>query len=532
MSHGSDAIQQLSTREAPFIRFRLYHLGMAKRAGDPRLVLGGRDPGTPAYRWLYDALRTAILHGRLRPGARLPSTRDLAALYGLSRGTVVTAYAQLTSEGYVDGTVGSGTYVSAVLPDELLQVAARGGALDASRPDATRRTSKFARRVVPFGTHELPPGRAFRPNLPALDQFPTTLWAQLASRTIRRAPAKLLLGGDAMGYAPLRAAIADYLARSRGVTCLPDQVMIVSGVQEALDLVARLLLDPGDVVCMEDPGYGGARGVFAAIGARVADAPVDDEGMVLQRSRLRGARLVYVTPAHQYPLGVAMSLPRRLALLEWARTTGALVFEDDYDSEYRYAGRPLPALQNLDRSGQVLFAGSLNKVLFPALRLGYLVVPADLLERFAAARSLTSRHLPLLEQAVVCELITEGHFGRHLRRMRQLYAERLSVLMECARRQLAGKLEISPVAAGLETIGWLAEGLAGDAVAAAARARNVEVIALRRFYRGPMARDGLQLGFAGVNEREIRRGVNELARALETPGTATRGEPARRRRTV
>jgi GntR family transcriptional regulator / MocR family aminotransferase len=250
----------------------------------------------------------------------------------------------------------------------------------------------------------------------------------------------------------------------------------------------------------------------------------------LRRSLLRGARLVYVTPAHQYPLGVAMSLPRRLALLEWARTTGALVFEDDYDSEYRYAGRPLPALQSLDRSGHVLFAGSFNKVLFPALRLGYLVIPADLLERFAAAVSLTRRFLPLLEQAVVCELITEGHFGRHLRRMRQLYAERLSVLMECAAHQLTGLLEISPVLAGLETIGWLAGGLSGQAVAQAARARNVAVLPLSRFYLGAMPRDGLQLGFAAVNQREIRRGVNELARILgrARPGPP-RAHPARHR---
>jgi GntR family transcriptional regulator / MocR family aminotransferase len=501
---------------------------MAKRAGDPALALAERAAGTPAYRWLYDALRSAILSGRLPARARLPSTRDLAEQYGLSRGTAIAAYAQLTSEGYVEGTVGSGTYVSAVLPDDLLQAAPRSRAIDAQPPGAARRFSEFATRVVPFRPHELGPGCAFRPNAPALDQFPTELWGQLAARTIRRASAKLLLGGDPMGYPPLREAIADYLARSRGVNCRSEQVMIVSGTQEALDLVARLVLDPGDRVCLEDPGYGGASGVFGAVGARVVGVPVDEEGMVLRRSLLRGARLIYVTPAHQYPLGVAMSLPRRLALLEWARQTGALVFEDDYDSEYRYAGRPLPALQSLDRSGHVLFAGSFNKVLFPALRLGYLVIPADLLDRFAAAVSLTRRFLPLLEQAVVSELITEGHFGRHLRRMRQLYAERLSVLMECAARHLTGSLEISPVLAGLETIGWLAGGLAGQTVAEAARARNVTVLPLRRFYLGAMPRDGLQLGFAAVNEREIRRGVNELARVLGRAHPA-RAQPARRR---
>jgi GntR family transcriptional regulator/MocR family aminotransferase len=503
---------------------------VAKRTGDVGLALPPRDASAPVYRWLYDSLRMAILRGQLRAGARLPSTRDLAAQVAVSRGTVVEAYAQLTSEGYVDGTVGSGTYVSTVLPDELLQVAAKSRAPDPPRPTAPRRISAYAKRLSSFSMLEHRPTRAFRPNVPALDQFPMTLWAQLASRRLRRASTRLLLSSGTMGYLPLREAIADYLARSRGVTCSADQVMVVSGVQEALDLVARLILDPGDPVCLEDPGYGGAFRVFCAIGAQIALAPVDDDGMVLRRSQLRGARLVYVTPAHQYPLGMAMSLPRRLALLDWARTTGGLIFEDDYDSEFRYAGRPLPALQGLDRTGHVVFAGSFSKVLFPALRLGYLVVPEDLIDRFAAARSLTTRHLPLLEQTVVCELITEGHFGRHLRRMRQLYAERLSVLIESAHRQLAGLLEISPIEAGLQTIGWLADGLTGEAAAEAARERNVEVIALRRFYRGAMARDGLQLGFAAVNDREIRRGVGDLARALERLRTLQRrGEPARPR---
>ena len=476
----------------------------------------------PAYRWLCDALRTAILHGRLRPGARLPSTRDLAAQHGLSRGTVITAYAQLGSEGYVDGTVGSGTYVNAVLPDALLQVTARAGRRDTSPPAPVRHISDYGKRVVAFRPLELRPSRAFRPNLPALDHFPTALWAQLASRRLRRTSAKMLMSGDSRGYPPLRAALADYLARSRGVICSPDQVFLVSGVQDGLDLVARLVLDPGDKVCVEDPGYRGAARVFAAVGARIAHVPVDDEGMTLPPARLRGARLVYLTPAHQYPMAVAMSLPRRLALLDWARTTGALVIEDDYDSEFRYSGQPLPSLQGLDRSGHVVFAGSFSKVLFPALRLGYLVVPPDLVDRFTAVRSMTTRYLPLLDQSVVCDFITEGHFGRHLRRMRQLYADRLATLLDCARRELAGALELSPVEAGLHTIGWLAAGLTGEAVAAAAAAHSVEVIPLREFHAGAMPRDGLQLGFGAVNEREIRRGVHDLARAIGEVAGSTR----------
>jgi GntR family transcriptional regulator/MocR family aminotransferase len=232
--------------------------------------------------------------------------------------------------------------------------------------------------------------------------------------------------------------------------------------------------------------------------------------------RWRDARLVHITPAHQLPMGMTMTLARRLELLEWARSRGALIFEDDYDSEYRYSGRPVPSLQGLDASGQVLFFGTFNKVLFPSLRLGYLVIPPDLVSHFAAAISLTRRHAPLLDQAVLCDFITEGHFGRHLRRMRQIYSERLAVLMESARGRLAGLLEISDVEAGLQTAGWLRVGIDGESATKAAAARGVEVTPLSRHSRGPMAREGLQLGFAAVDAAEIRRGVRELAIALES----------------
>jgi GntR family transcriptional regulator/MocR family aminotransferase len=488
---------------------------MAKRTAAFELMLPLRDPGTPAYRWLYAALRAEILEGRLRPGARLPATRDLASQYGLSRGTIVNAFELLESEGYVEGSVGSGTYVSKVLPDELLQVARVPGAQPPAQPKRRRRVSDYARRVNPFPVFEIRPTRAFRANQPALDLFPTTLWAQITARRLRRVSTNLLLGCDPMGYRPLRDAVANYLSTSRGVKCAPEQVAIVSGVQEALDIVARLFLNPGDRVCMENPGYIGAAVVFEAVGAKISAVRLDDEGMKLQDPGLRGTRLVYVTPAHQFPLGITMSLSRRLELLEWARKSRALIFEDDYDSEYRYMGRPVPAMQGLDRNGLVLFAGSFSKVLFPSLRLGYLVVPPDLADYFAATKSVTSRHAPLLEQAVLCDFIAEGHFGRHLRRMREMYAERLSVLLESARQSLAGLLEISGVEAGLQTVGWLCGGIDGETAAKAAARRDVEVIPLSRYTRGLVTQEGLQLGFAAVDTNEIRRGVRELAVALE-----------------
>jgi len=488
---------------------------MAKRTTTFALMLPPRDAAAPACRWLCTALRAEILEGRLRPGARLPATRDLAGQVGLSRGTIVSAFEQLKAEGYLEGSVGSGTFVNKVLPDELLQVRRKAGTPPPVPPPRPRRVSGFGTRVTPLPVHGALPARAFRTDQPALDLFPTTLWAQIASRRLRRASSSLLLGCGPLGYRPLREVVAEYLTVSRGVVCVPEQVAIVSGVQEALDLAARLLLDPGDRVCMEDPGYAGAARVFTACGASIVTAPVDGEGMRLPDRRLRGVRLVYVTPAHQLPLGTSMSLPRRLQLLDWARSAGAAIFEDDYDSEYRYSGPPAPALQGLDRHGLVLFAGSFSKVLFPSLRLGYLVTPADLVERVAAAISITNRHAPLLEQAVLRDFIAEGHFGRHVRRMREVYAERLSVLLACARERLSGLLEISGVEAGLQTAGWLCGGIDGEAAARAAAERGVEVSPLQRYSRAPLVRDGLQLGFAAVDTREIRRGVEELAVALD-----------------
>ena len=488
---------------------------MTKRPTAFGLVLPPRHSETPAYRWLYGSLRAEILEGRLRSGARLPATRDLAQLYRLSRGTIVSAFELLKSEGYLRGSVGSGTYVSSILPDALLQVTRSPDPRTSMQRKKKSRISDYGRRVNLFSGFEIRPSRAFRPNVPALNLFPTTLWAQITARRWRRASMHLLLGCEPMGYGPLRDAVANYLSTSRGVKCGPGQIAIVSGVQEALDLTARLLLNPGDRVCMEDPGYLGARMVFEAVGANVSAVRMDDQGMKVRDQSLRGVRLVYVTPGHQFPLGITMSLSRRLELLEWVRESGALIFEDDYDSEYRYSGPPIPALQGFDRHGLVIFAGSFSKVLFPSLRLGYLVIPPDRVPHFAATMSLTTRHAPVPEQAVLCDFITEGHFGRHLRRMREVYAERLSVLLKCAREKLAGLLEISEIEAGLQTVGWLREGIDGESATRAAAGRDVEVFPLSRYSRGRVAREGLQLGFAAVDPNEIRRGVQDLATALE-----------------
>jgi len=338
----------------------------------------------------------------------------------------------------------------------------------------------------------------------------------VAARRLRRVSTKLLAGGETLGYRPLREAVAEYLNTSRGVKCATEQVLIVSGAQEGLDRTARLLLNPGEAAWMEEPGYPGAAAVLRAVGAKICSVPLDAEGLDVERGIRRWPRpkLVYVTPAHQFPLGVTMSLRRRLALLEWARKAGVLIFEDDYDSEYRYSGRPVPALQGLDRAGVVIFGGSFSAVMFPALRLGYLVVPPEMVDVFAAAQSVSTHHPPLLGQAVLCDFIREGHFARHIRRMREVYAERLNVLLKAAREELSGLLEISTVEAGLQTIGWLCRGIAAEALAKAAAVKNVEVMPLSRYAHGRAPHNGIVLGFAAVEPKELRRGVEELARLL------------------
>jgi len=487
---------------------------MPRKATSLPLSLPIPTAGIPLYRWLYEQLRTAILDGRLKAGARIPATRDLARTYKLSRSTIVKAFDQLISEGYVDGRQGSGTYVSRVLPEHLLQVAnmQQAGRL----PHRRIKLSDYAKRLQPFRSSPARPVRAFRANQPALDLFPTALWAQVAARRLRKVSAKMLAGGDTLGYRPLREAVAEYLNTSRGVKCGADQVLIVSGAQEGLDRTARLLLNPGEAAWMEEPAYPGAAVVLRAAGAKICSVPVDGEGVNIERGAERWPRpkLLYVTPAHQFPLGVTMSLRRRLALLEWARKAGVLIFEDDYDSEYRYSGQPVPALQGLDRSGVVIFGGSFSAVMFPALRLGYLVVPPEMVDVFAAAQSVSTHHPPMAGQAVLCDFITEGHFARHIRRMREIYAERLTVLQKAAKEKLGGLVEISNIEAGLQTVGWLQHEIDAQAAAEAAARRQLEVVPLRRYAFGRASRNGIVLGFAAVEPRELRRGVEELAGVL------------------
>lgn len=489
---------------------------MPKTATSFDLAVRERPPGTALFEWIYREIRSAILEGRLKRGMRLPSTRGLAKRYGVSRGTVVTAFDQLYSEGYLEGNVGLGTFVNTLLPEDLLQ--ARLSRNSAAVPaKVSRSLSQYAQRLVSAPPGRLQPARAFRAAEPALDVFPLALWAQMTSRRLRRATRSLLADVDPQGYWPLREAIASYLGSARGVRCSTNQVIVVAGIQQGLDLTARLVLDPGDPVWVEDPCFFGVPAMFRALGAKIVPVPVGASGLDVGEGRRRcdRAKLAYVTPAHQFPLGVTMSADQRLALLDWARRTGGLIFEDDYDSEYRYSGRPIPALQGIDRSDSVLFAGSFSKVLFPSLRLGYLVVPDSLVDRFSAARFAMDRHSSVIDQAVLCDFITEGHFARHIRRMRELYARRLAVLRESVQHRLAGLLGIPEIEAGVHTVGWLREGISAEAVASAAADQKVEAVPVSRFALKARMPEGLFLGFGAVDDREILRGVDCLASVLE-----------------
>jgi len=486
-----------------------------RRPASPPFLLT-LDPQRPLQRQLYDGLRQAIVAGRLPPAARLPSARLLAADLGVSRNTVTLALDQLSAEGYVEGHVRAGTFVSRTLPETLLQIGAsapaRGGR--PAEAELSQRGRALARSGFPGSALGRP--RPFRPGIAGLDAFPAALWARLAGRRWRTA--RVPLGyGDPAGYPPLREAIADYVRRARGVRCTADQVLVVSGSQQGLDLAARVLLDPGDIAWIEEPGYLGARAALLAAGATLATVPVDRHGLDVAAGERSApeARLAYVSPSHQFPLGVTLSATRRLELLRWARRARAWVLEDDYDSEYRYASRPLASLQGLDEDGRVVYIGTFSKTLFPGLRLGYVVAPPGTEAAFRAARAAADRHSPSLEQAVLADFIGEGHFVRHVRRMRALYLERRDALQDAVSRRLGGVVELGPAEAGMHVLGWLPSGVDDARVSAALADAGVEAPPLSRYALRPLERGGLLLGYAGFSDRALRAAVDRAAPELE-----------------
>ncbi len=473
-----------------------------------------RESQAPLFRQIQQQLRRAILSRALRPGAKLPATRELAGHLGVARSSVIAAYAELRAEGYISGRIGSGTYVSADLP-EPTERGARGSA----RAQALRRIALPARaRAWESWADGVAEGeeRPFQTGRSRMDARTLEVWRKLTQRALRDFSPQHLGYTDPRGLPELRRAICEYLRAARAVRCEPEQILVTAGTQHALDLVIRVLLEPGDRVWVEDPGYPMTYAALAAAGIRTRPIPVDDQGLVV-RAGLHSApraRAAFVTPSHQFPLGRVLSMARRLELLAWARETGAWIFEDDYDSEFRYSGRPLAALQGLDEGDCVLYVGTLNKVLFPGLRIGYVVVPPQLLRAFVGARHLMDRQPQSLLQVVLAEFMGQGHFASHIRRMRLQYLEQRDALVSELRRRAGEHVRVSAPEQGMR----LAVELLGTApdleIEAAARRAGVIVRALSGFYRAAPPRQGLLLGFTGHSREATGPAVARLAQQI------------------
>lgn len=484
---------------------------MPKNAGGfflPSIALD-RESRTSLYKQLYEAIRQEILRGTLKKGLRLPSTRYLATELRVSRNIVMIAFEQLLAEGYLQSKTGAGTFVTNTLPEEVLQV--HGPSASGDRALSSRGTliRKASRAVVPL---ELKMRYApFRFGLPALEELPLETWGKLLFQHCRKASPEVAVPGDPAGYRKLREAIASYVGVARAVRCHAEQVIIINGSQQAIDLTARVLADPGDSAVIEDPGYLGARSALQAAGIKLVPLRVGKEGLCVERlPKHPKAKLVYVTPSHQFPVGAVLSLTKRLQLLDWAARNDAWILEDDFDSEYRYESKPIPALQGLDQNGRVIYVGTFSKVLFPSLRLGYLIVPEDLVDAFVAARWICDRSSPLIEQAALADFITEGHLASHIRRMRALYMERRIVMMRMIRDGMSDVLEAWDAEAGMHTVAWLPVGTDDSRIQQEAAKAGLNILAISSFALRPLRRGGLLLGYAGFRPEAIRKGMRQL----------------------
>lgn len=467
-------------------------------------------------RQLYDGLRDAIQAGQFRAGTRLPSTRSLADVLGVSRNTVHTAFEQLILEGLLEGRQGAGTFV-ADLPSA--SVLGRGHS-EVQQPGGRRTLSQQGRAVLALSESTSQPvqlpseyrGRAFGMGAP-VDLFPSKVWRRLLLQCWDRLTKARGLGRSE--YGPLKEAIAEHLGMTRGVRCTAEQVIVVAGSQQGITLAASVLLEPDDSVWVEDPGYFGGHAAFVGWGARVVPVAVDDQGLSVEAGRTLAprARLVHVTPTHQFPLGKTMPLTRRAELLEWARSADAWILEEDYDSEFRYSGAPLAALQGIDPDQRVLYLGSFSKSLFSGLRLAYLVVPEDLVSTFKAVRQAAGGPPPVLEQAVVERFLTEGHYQRHLRCMRRAYSQRQGRLVQAIGNELEGLLHVDPDKTGMHLVGWLHNGMTAEEVCRRATAERLELLPLSS-YRAEPGPEGVLLGFSEVGERSLQRAVKRLRKIL------------------
>lgn len=485
-----------------------------------------RSGGVPAYRALYERLRTGILTGQLQPGSRLPPSRSLALDYGLSRTTVLAAFEQLESEGYISGRPGSGTYVSETLPDIAPMMSGRSGSVATAQPGtgSSNALSKRGQMLVsaprmplPSLTRRSPLATAFQIGLPPLDCFPHREWQRISTALLREAGTDLMTYGHPAGLRALREEIAKQVGLTRGIHCLADQVIVTSGSQQALEFCARVLLDPGTPAWIEDPSYLGMRAAVVGSGARAVPVPVDDQGIDVAAgiSREANARAAFVTPSHQFPLGVTMSLERRLALIKWAVSADAWIVEDDYDCEFRYQGQPLAALRTIDAHDRVVYIGTFSKTMFPALRLGYIVAPRPLIDGFIGAHLNTDIHSHLGDQSAVAEFLAEGGYARHVRRIRTVCRQRQRMVAERMRTAGQGYLRVEVPAGGLHLVGWLPNDVDDALVADRAGRAGVHVWPLSLHTVDVDLAPALLLGFAAVSDDDAHRAVQILVRVIE-----------------
>lgn len=478
-----------------------------------QLTIPLSDGNGPFFRQVYLGLRQAILSGTLRGDDRLPSTRDLADQLGISRSVVLQAYDQLLAEGFVTGRSGSGTYVAQSVPSSRsipskrlvpLRLSSFGSAAakTAATLDFQGRRHRVHRYDFAFGRSESD-----------IETFPFEAWRRILMRRSRQASVSQLDYGPAAGSAALRQAICAHLRRSRAVVCDPSEVIVVNGSQQALDLIVRVLLDRGDPVAIEDPAYHGTMKVLLAAGAHLLPVPVDRDG--LHPARLPSkARMCFVTPSHQFPTGAILPLPRRVALLAWARRKNALIVEDDYDGEFRYEGQPLESLQGLDTDGRIIYVGTFSRTIFPALRVGYLIVPKSLAAVFTAAKWLNDQHSPTLEQETLAEFIASGAYERHLRRVRRRNAARRVALLQAIREHLGNRVAITGDGAGAHIVLWPRRRISEDNVIAQAASRGVGVYGISPYSLKKPSRTGIMLGYARMREAEIREGIRRLGDVL------------------
>ncbi|MBB2148266.1 MocR-like pyridoxine biosynthesis transcription factor PdxR [Pedobacter gandavensis] len=479
-----------------------------------------RSLKTPLYIQLYDAIKQNVFDGMLKHGDRMPSTRSLATEFSISRNCVLLAFEQLTLEGFLTSKTGDGTYVCEQVNE-----------LKPSVRELKKRSAVEERTLIATETAEVPLHAKFvlnyigqeamlpfQPSIPSLPDFPFQIWAKIAANVYRNIH-KLHLGYDsAQGFLPLREALTDYLRINRSISCTADQIVLVNGSSQAMHLIAELLLKKEDQCWMEDPGFLRAKSAFARFGAKICPVPIAASGMDLDyaRKHFPAAKLAYVTPSHQYPLGETMPLMERIKLLKWAAQQNMWVIEDDYESEFRYVNRPIPALKGLDTFGKVIYVGTFNKTLFPALRIGYMVLPSvALAQQFTIAKAVIDRQSPVIDQAILTEFILEGHFSRHLRRMRLVYRKAQEDLVALLKQHLGDFLRVETTDAGMHLVAWLLDDEDATAVANKARANGVFIYAVDELsvaFKHPAA---LIIGFTGFSLKMMEEAVLKLKEILK-----------------